>query len=112
MVVVENVVLAALEGRDCQGFHNLCRLQVRVGKGMGAGWIFQPSPYPYPWRRLVGYPPWFLIVISEFESRSTMTNLVDLAFHHSYNITLGSKKRERMQSKVINLFTTLILNAC
>jgi len=31
---------------------------------------------------LAGYPPWFSIIISEFELRSTMTNMVDPAFHH------------------------------
>ena len=85
-------------------------------QGYGCGLDFPTLAVPVPMARvgglLAGYPPWFLIIISEFESRSIMTNLVDLAFHHSRNIALGSKKRERTCTKVINLFTTLILNAC
>jgi len=95
--------------RDCQGFGNPCGLRVGYTGGEGTGWIFQPSPYPYPWRGLGGY---LRVVISEFESRSTMTNMVDLAFHHSHNIALGSKKRERTRSRVVDSFTTLFLNAC
>ena len=67
-------------------------------------------PIPMAWvgRLLAGYLPWFLIIISEFELRSTMINMVDLTFHHSCNIALGSK----MQKDMIKLFTTLILNMC
>jgi hypothetical protein len=74
------------------------RVAGRVHGGKGTGWIFQPSPHPHPWRGLVGYPlvthqvePGFSKIRSEFESRSTMTNIVDLAFLHSHNVALGSK---------------------
>ena len=77
---------------------------------------FPTLAVPVPLARVGGllavtYPPWFLIIISEFESRLVM---VDLAFHHSHNIALGPglKKRERTRSRVVDSFTALFLNAC
>ena len=34
--------------RDCHGFINPCRLQVRVGAGAGAGWNFSTLRKPAP----------------------------------------------------------------
>src|ERR1700678_591635 len=39
---------------DCQEFQNPCRLRVRVCKGMGAGYVSQPSPNPYPGHGFMG----------------------------------------------------------
>jgi len=79
----------------------------RVWQGKGMGWIFQPSPHLHPWRGLVGYPPSWILVFeigSEFELRSMMLVIIDLAFHHSHNITLGSKNvKEHGQGSVIYL---------
>jgi len=51
----------------------------RVHQGKSMGWIFQPSPYPYPWCEWAGYPPsWWWVSVVEFELWSTVFIMVDL----------------------------------
>jgi len=63
--------------------------RVRWGRGMGCSLSTLCEPVPLAWvgglptKSMEGFP-------SEFELRSTVTDVVDLAFYHSYDVPLHS----------------------
>ena len=73
------------------------RVAGRVRWGKGTGSVFLTLAIPVPSAGVGGLPMGLISFafsmergFSEFESRSTMTNAVDLTFHHSHNMPLDS----------------------
>ena len=58
-------------------------------QGYGCRLGFSTLAEPIPWAWVCRLPTGFPL---EFELRSTVTDMVDLAFQHSYAIPLGSTK--------------------
>jgi len=83
------------------------RVAGRVCWGKGTGQLPSTLTIPIPQMRVGGLPAKSMAGFpSEFELRSTMTDMVDLAFHYSHNILLDNKggRTRQMVSSVSETF--------